>query len=411
MNRGRRMNRRIVAIIIAGFFTLFIAYAVRYGYGMLLPGMLTALEISKAEAGVIYATYFLAYTVFSPIVGFLSDRYDVRLLLTCFTALLAAGSLLMAHATTVFSASLFFTLAGIGHAACWGPVVALVQKWVPDHRRGAALAVTTMGSQSGIAFWSLLLPLIIGWYDWKAGWISMGCFGFCVAGLNFLLLRNPPDWVDRCPSGSAGEGPCARGKIAYRQLLRAEKLWLIGLSYLFVGFTVLVPTTFFCAYATEELLLPYATATGFIAVIAVAGLVGKLVLGILSDKWGRIRVMMLCGILMGVGCWGMVATKSFMGIYVYCGLYGLGFGAVWPVYAAAAPDFFDKAAAGSVIGLWTVFMGIGSILSPVVCGWTIDTTGTYAWAFNAGMICSGLSVLFLLPALRPPSPVSSAVMR
>lgn len=403
------MSKRLVAIITAGFFTVFIAYAIRYGYGMLLPEMLPALNISKAEAGVIYASYFLAYTIFSPIVGLLSDRYDVRILLTCFTALLAAGSFLMAYATTVLSASIFFTLAGIGHAACWGPVVALVQKWVPDHRRGAALAVTTMGSQSGIAFWSLLLPAIIGRYNWQAGWISMGCLGFCVAGLNFLLLGNPPDLADRCRSGAPGGGPSVRGRTPYWQLLRSEKLWLIGLSYLFVGFTVLVPTTFFCAYATEELHLPYAVATGFITVIAVTGLVGKLVLGIFSDKWGRIRVMMLCGILMGVGCWGMVATKSLAGIYTCCGLYGLGFGAVWPVYAAAAPDYFNKAAAGSVIGLWTVFLGVGSMLSPVVCGWAIDTTGTYAWAFNAGMICTVLSVLFLLPALRTPGPVSSAV--
>jgi MFS family permease len=402
--------KRIVAIIAAGFFTLFIAYGIRYGYGMLLPEMLSALNISKAEAGVIYASYFLTYTIFSPIVGVLSDRYDVRLILACFTALLAAGSFLMAYATTALSASIFFTLAGIGHAACWGPVVAMVQKWVPDHRRGAALAVTTMGSQSGIACWSLLLPLIIGRYNWQAGWISMGCFGFCVAGLNLLLIRNPPGVADSSQSGAPRGVFSAGGEISCWQLLRAQKLWLIGLSYLFVGFAVLVPTTFLCAYATEQLHLSYAVATGFITVIAISGIVGKLILGIYSDQWGRIPVMMLCGVLMGVGCWGMAATKALSGIYACCGLYGLGFGAVWPVYAAAAPDYFDKAAAGSVIGLWTVFMGIGSMLSPVVCGWAIDTTGAYVWTFNAGMIASVLSAIFLLPALRSPRPVSSVAL-
>jgi len=78
---------------------------------------------------------------------------------------------------------------------------------------------------------------------------------------------------------------------------------------------------------------------------------------------------------------------------------GLGFGAVWPVYAAAAIDSFPKSAAGTVIGLWTVFLGIGSILSPVICGWTIDFFGSYRWAFNIGFGAAIGPVLPLLPGL------------
>ena len=134
------MPKRAVAVIIAGFFTLFIAYAVRYAYGMLLPEMLQTLSISKAEAGVVYSSYFIAYTIFSPILGVLADRHDVRTILTVFVAILGAGAFLMSYSSSVLNASLFFTLAGIGHSACWVPVVALIQRWVSDRRRGMALA-------------------------------------------------------------------------------------------------------------------------------------------------------------------------------------------------------------------------------------------------------------------------------
>ena len=108
------MTLRAYGIIVAAFFTVFIAYAIRYGYGLLLPRMLPALGITKTQAGVIYAVYFVAYTIFSPLLGFLSDRFDVRRILTAFTALLALGAFLMASAATVGQAALFFTLAGIG---------------------------------------------------------------------------------------------------------------------------------------------------------------------------------------------------------------------------------------------------------------------------------------------------------
>ena len=93
------MTKRAVAVIIAGFLTVFIAFSIRYAYGMLLPKMLISLEISKTQAGVIFASYFVAYTLCAPLLGFLADRYDVRVILTLFVALLGAGAFLMSYAT------------------------------------------------------------------------------------------------------------------------------------------------------------------------------------------------------------------------------------------------------------------------------------------------------------------------
>ena len=70
------MSKRAVAIIIAGFFTVFIAFAVRYAYGLLLPHMIPSLAMSKAGAGIIYSSYFIAYTIFAPVLGLLVDRSD-----------------------------------------------------------------------------------------------------------------------------------------------------------------------------------------------------------------------------------------------------------------------------------------------------------------------------------------------
>ena len=60
------VKRRAIAVILAGFLTVSIAYAIRYGYGMLLPQMLPALGITKTQAGIIYSAYFVAYTLFFP---------------------------------------------------------------------------------------------------------------------------------------------------------------------------------------------------------------------------------------------------------------------------------------------------------------------------------------------------------
>ena len=106
------MSKRAVAVIIAGFFTCFTAFAIRYGYGILLPEMLPALDITKAEAGGIFAAYFIVYTITSPILGLMADRYNMRVILTLFPALLCIGTFLMAFSSSPLNASLFWALAG-----------------------------------------------------------------------------------------------------------------------------------------------------------------------------------------------------------------------------------------------------------------------------------------------------------
>ena len=362
--------------------------------------MITSLAISKTHAGMIYSFYFVAYSVCSPILGLLADRYDARIILTLFVFILGIGAYLMSHSSSVINASVFFTIAGIGHSACWVPVVTLIQRWVSDKYRGTALAFADLGSATGITVWSVIMPLIVSRYGWTTGWECLGMSALLVAGLNFLVVRNQPEEkpVSRNPVTDRPDSESVRA--TYIRLLCDTKFWLIGLSYLFIGFSILIPFTFLSTYAAQELKMPYETATGLIAVIAVAGVFGKLVLGHLSDTIGRLKVMMLCGVLTAGGSLGMAYFHWLFTICLSSAVFGIGYGAIWPVYAASTRDYFSKKIAGSVIGLWTFYLGVGSILSPLIAGWSIDTTGSYQWAFLLAMISAIISLLLLLPISR-----------
>jgi MFS family permease len=394
------MRQKSIGIVLACFFTIFIAYSIRYGYGMLLPPMLDDLGISKTDAGAIYASYFLAYTLFSPLLGWLSDKYSLRLILTSFMVLLSIGAALMACAASVFSASIYFILCGVGHAACWAPVMALVQRSVPYERRGMALAFTTMGSGIGIASWGIIIPVLVSMYSWKAGWLGMGLCGLCIAGLNALFVTDPPEKARESGGDKLHVTKKNVSKASYAMLLKDKQIWMVGLAYSLVGFSVLVPYTFLSTYSMEQLDFTFTVSTRFFVVIAISGLIGKIVLGSMSDVIGRIKVMILCGLLLAVGCFGIAMSQSVLIVSVFAGVFGFGFGAVWPVYAAAAPDFFPLKISGSVIGIWTVFLGFGSIVSPVICGWTIDHTGGYTLTFLMGTGAGVGSALLLIPMLK-----------
>ena len=200
------MNKRSFGVLFSCFLIILVHYGLRYSYGTLLPEMLPALSITKAQAGIIYFSYFVAYTVCSPLLGFLSDRYDVRVILPLFVALMGGGALLMAYPTSGLQASLFFAVAGVGCSACWAPVMALAQRWTSDKRRGMNLAFVDAGSSLGVMSAGAITPLIVVGYGWRAGWTAMGILGFVVAILSFFLIRNHPRTQSQASNPGREEG-------------------------------------------------------------------------------------------------------------------------------------------------------------------------------------------------------------
>ncbi|MHB8104540.1 MAG: MFS transporter [Dehalococcoidales bacterium] len=385
------MNKRLV--LAACFITVFVAYAVRYGYGILLPEMLNSLGITKTDAGVIFSAFFVAYTIASPVCGYISDRYGSRWLLASFVIMLGIGAFLMSRITSILQASLFFTLAGIGSAACWAPVMALAQKWTSHEHRGKILSFIDIGSALSIISMALL-PVVIRDLDWRVGWMILGVIGIAIGVLNFLVVKNPPDALKG--NRTKNSTPKKSTGVPLSTLLRSSRFWLFGFGYLFTGFSILVPFTFLNTYAIQELSFSYDKAAILFTVLGIGAIVSKVTIGPISDKTGRLKMIFLCGVLISLGCLGM-AFGNAVTLFISACVFALGYGAVWALYAAAASDYFIKESSGTIIGIWTLFLGIGSVVSPIAAGWLADTTGSLSWSFGVGAMAGVMSIILLIP--------------
>jgi MFS family permease len=242
--------------------------------------------------------------------------------------------------------------------------------------------------------------------------------------LNFFLIRNSPAENARKTRGIRNLKPIQDSQRVvpnptnsglsnnYTEILGDRRFWLIGLAYLLTGFTIIIPFTFLSTYAESELSFSYSSAALLITIIGIGGTLGKITLGPVSDKIGRVKIMVLCAILISGGCLSMAYSRGWQ-LMVFCFIYGVGYGACWSMYAACASDFFSKKAAGGIIGLWTFLMGIGSIAAPIVAGWSGDMSGTLRWAFIIAAVGGFGSLVLLLPLLgggritQKESPVST----
>jgi MFS family permease len=110
--------------------------------------------------------------------------------------------------------------------------------------------------------------------------------------------------------------------------------------------------------------------------------------------------MILCGLLTASGSLGMAYARELSILCIFSAIFGIGYGTLWAVYAASARDLFPENYSGTIIGLWTLFHGVGSIIAPVLSGWTIDASGNYYYAFILAAAASVLSSLLLLPVRK-----------
>lgn len=379
-----KMERRY-AILAASFSIAFMAYAVRYAYSMMLPEMEIELGLNNFQAGLIYSTFLGTYTIFSLIVGFLIDVRDLRRVIISFLPLFALGTALMGYASSLWQASLFFGIAGIGAAIGWTPIVVWVQRAFPS-RRGAALIVVQLGVNLGFAILGILLPTLLLQFGWRGVWVLLGV----VAALWLL----PVTFVAKGASAPENGRSSSEYFKGFGSAVRSGKFWAGGISYLLAAYAIMTPMTFSAVYA-RALGAGVAGEGAVFSMIGFVGLIGAVAIPALSDVIGRKWALGLNNTIMMLGLLGSAVAGSYHMLILWTIPVAISYGGVWVLYAALVRDLFHSKVAGGIMGAWTLLGGVGLLLSPVIGGFLVDVL-SYEAAYVASAILSLVSILLVL---------------
>lgn len=178
-------------VLASSFITLFINYSIRIGaYSVLLPLMIEDLQINLTQAGLILTAYFFAYVLFSPLMGWLTDRFGGRWVICLFYLFLGTGTFLMGMASHLHTALLSYGRVEMGGAALWTPTVTLIQKWFETTRRGMALGILSPSYAIGLGCMGMILPWMIAYRSWRTARFLLGLSGWGLLILNGERLKD-----------------------------------------------------------------------------------------------------------------------------------------------------------------------------------------------------------------------------
>jgi MFS family permease len=138
-------------------------------------------------------------------------------------------------------------------------------------------------------------------------------------------------------------------------------------------------------------------AAALIGVIGVASVVGRLAIGALADRVGRVRTFQASFAVLAASFVIWLVGGSWPGLLAFAVVLGTGYGGWIALQPTVLAEMFGTRGLGGLVGLVYTAAGLGALVGPPLAGVLIDATGGYRWAVAA----AGLSGLGAFAALLP----------
>jgi len=335
--------------------------------------------------------------VIQPLAGALSDRTRSRwgrrrpwILLGVILTLIVLA--IMARASSLGVLILTYILLQLVSNTAHGPAQGLIPDLVPQERHGLAAGIKNLFEMSGLIVTSLVAGKLMS--DGNAA-LALTVTGVVVAATALVTLVGTPE----APASSAG-GPAAVQ--ALRETLRVDLSRAPGYARLLVSrFLILLGIyavqAFAQYYIRDRLQVPDpAAVTGnLMATIGLALTVLVFPAGYLSDRFGRLRLNQLAGILAALGVLMLIPIRTVPPLYIAGTIIGAATGIFLSVNWALATDMIPRDEAGKYLGLSnlaTAGAGAASRLGgPLIDGLNALRPGVFL-GYPALMLLAALSI-------------------
>ena len=348
---------------------------------------------------------FLTMGIGSAVWGALSDRYGPRMIVLLGVVLLGGGLALASRSTSLLEfQAIYGLLIGVAAGSLMVPLISTVTLWFDEHR---ALAVSLVSSGIGVAPMTVspFAATLVVAHGWRTSQLILAAAVIVLLVPAALCIRRPPHMPAAAAAGGMGGSEL---KAAARRAMRSRPFIVLSLTFFACCATHAGPIFHTISYAIG-CGLPPMTAVTIYSVEGFAGRVGRLLFGVLADKVG-VKRMIVVGLLTQALAAGSYVLATGLGdFYTVAFIFGMAYGGVMPLYSALARDYFAPQIMGSVLGAMTLLSGIGMALGPALGGWIYDHFHAYTWMY-LGSLAVGLgagAIALALPRARASGPAGA----
>jgi predicted MFS family arabinose efflux permease len=382
----------VVAAAFAGVMVSF-APIVPYTFSLFLSPLHAAFGWKREAIGGTFALAAITVALVSPAIGLLLDRLPPRRIIlpsiVVFALALASLSRLGPNIRQFYLT--FFVLGLVANGTAQFAYARTVLSWFHKHR-GLALAVVLTASGVG----SILIPPLTQWtiehHGWRSAYLLLGGIALLGLPLTALLVRNRPDAVVR------DNHPAVSGTTV-AAALRSAPFWILASIIMLSSFSENGLVTNLAAILTEHGVTAQSAALT-LSVRGGAGIVGRLCIGLLIDRFSPQRIQTFVLLLSAVGALVLAFASTTPVVLVGAAVLGVGLGSEADVAPYLLAHYFGRRHFSVLYGLtWTAY-AIGGATGPVAIGRWYDRAGFYQPRFIVYLACVAFAAVAISLLLR-----------
>jgi MFS family permease len=387
------------------FFSRLFTSLVFMTYPACLPTLMTAWDMSGAEAGLVQTSFTVGFAVSLLLTSWAADRAGAKRVFLLSAWLAAVAALCFAAFARSFeSALLLVVLVGVSQGGAYTPAIMLVSESLPPERRGTGVGWILAGMSAGYV-----------------GSIAIGAGATATLGYEIAFLLSAAGtlfgavFAMVATRGAANRpATAARGTQKRRySMLRDRRSLLLTVGYMGHCFELFGVWSWVPAFLTISLEGRFAPsgagAIGLGVAIALAlhlsGFVASFSMGRASDRFGRRIVLIVLAALGALCSFGFGWSGSLPPVLLlsFATLYGFVTIGDSSVLSTAMTDSVPAGHLGRALGIRSI-LGIGlGAAAPAAFGTVLDlspSSNGWGWAFVilgvGGLVATVCA--FLLPA-------------
>lgn len=383
----RTYVQRLVALFCAGWAVIYVDRTILYP---LLTVIASEFGLTGFQTGLISGTYFTLYVAAMLPAGLLAERLGLKRTLVLFSFVSAVGMAGFGSAAVNFLALLAMAgIHGAGAGSYYTMAYSITIHTVPSRNRGIASGVINGGMSLGLAVGLALAgPLYHATGSWRMPFLILAVPTFLMAVLFQRAVREVP--VSR------------RRDVPVWDLLRDPTLLRMNLSAFCVLYGWWVLLSWGPVFFQSERNLGLTMSGLYTLVIAVTAMPSGLLLGRLSDRIGRKRIILTMLPLMALSLAVIPQVQSRTGMLLALMAYGVVGKLAWdPLAISWLGDYVARhrpEAVGTAVALFSFLSVLSAVVGPPLTGWIKDVTGSLAGGFY---IAAGLALVGFALSLGP----------
>ena len=351
----------------------FLNFADRSLLAPLIPLIKEEMNLGYLGVGFLTTAFFIGYSITPIPGGWWADKFGPKKVIvpsmigfgitTCFTGFVNSASMLaIARFTT-----------GLFEGSFYSTAVGYVSTVFSKANRGKAMALYstgwTLGSMVGIFFATFMGAS----FGWRSPWIFMLIPTVLAA---WYFWRYVPH-VSREETPAYAEALKAGGKErgVFKDVLKVRNAWIIFALQFIANFGYWSINTFTPLYFKEVKGFSFVASGSLLAVMLIAGTLGSIASGMLSDRLGRRAGISIFFGLAGITWFGVLNSTTINETLIWAAISGFFITGLYPTILAWMTDCVPPNLTAAASGFGIMGAEVGAFTTPIVAGFIANSMG------------------------------------